>query len=84
MAVTTNQVPGMFGLFFSESKVTDFAGATACDTAAFGRFFHAMLSEGIYLAPSAFEAGFMSNAHSNADIDATVEAARKSFGAITD
>lgn len=82
VALSTNQVPGMFGLFFSEEKVTDFAGTTASDTAAFGRFFHAMLDEGIYLAPSAFEAGFMSSAHSDADIEATIEAARKCFKAL--
>ncbi|WP_024328689.1 glutamate-1-semialdehyde 2,1-aminomutase [Thioalkalivibrio sp. ALR17-21] len=82
VALTTNQVPGMFGLFFSEEKVTDFAGTTASDTAAFGRFFHAMLEEGVYLAPSAFEAGFMSSAHSDADIEATIEAARKCFKAL--
>jgi glutamate-1-semialdehyde 2,1-aminomutase len=52
----------------------------ACDVERFKRFFHTMLAEGIYLAPSAFEAGFISAAHSNADIDATIAAAGRAFG----
>jgi len=80
--VTENHVGGMFGLFFTDAeKVTDFAGATACDQEGFKRFFHAMLDEGIYLAPSAFEAGFVSAAHGEEDLEATVEAARKAFAA---
>jgi glutamate-1-semialdehyde 2,1-aminomutase len=75
--MTANQVPGMFGLFFTDRTVTDYAQATQCDLAAFKRFFHGMLDAGIYLAPSAFEAGFLSNAHSEADIDQTVAAARE-------
>ena len=74
--MTANQVPGMFGLFFTDRTVTRYAEATRCDLAAFKRFFHGMLDAGVYLAPSAFEAGFLSNAHSDADIDATVSAAR--------
>ena len=54
----------------------------ACDTTRFKRFFHAMLGEGIYLAPSAFEAGFVSVAHTAADIDATVTAATRAFAAL--
>ncbi len=78
--VTENHVGGMFGLFFTDAeRVTDFAGSTACDQEAFKRFFHAMLDEGIYLAPSAFEAGFVSSAHSEADLEATLEAAKKAF-----
>ncbi len=78
--VTENHVGGMFGLFFTDAeRVTDFAGSTACDQEAFKRFFHAMLDEGVYLAPSAFEAGFVSAAHSEADLEATLEAARKAF-----
>jgi glutamate-1-semialdehyde 2,1-aminomutase len=77
---TTNHVCGMFGLFFSERSVRTFADVMACDVERFKRFFHAMLAEGIYLAPSAFEAGFISAAHSNADIDATIAAARRVFG----
>jgi len=75
--MTANQVPGMFGLFFTDRTVTDYAQATRCDLAAFKRFFHGMLAAGVYLAPSAFEAGFVSNAHSEADIDQTVAAARE-------
>jgi glutamate-1-semialdehyde 2,1-aminomutase len=75
----TNRVGGMFGLFFSADPVDTYAGAVACDTAAFNRFFHAMLERGVYLAPSAFEAGFMSSAHGQAELDATVEAAREAF-----
>ncbi|WP_432697505.1 glutamate-1-semialdehyde 2,1-aminomutase [Marinobacterium sp. YM272] len=80
---TTNCVGGMFGLFFTDkSEVTDFKGATACNTEAFGRFFHAMLDQGIYLAPSAFEAGFISDALTEADLDATLAAADKAFAAL--
>nr|WP_296749057.1 glutamate-1-semialdehyde 2,1-aminomutase [Thioalkalivibrio sp.] len=74
--MTANQVPGMFGLFFTGETVTDYAQATRCDLAAFKRFFHGMLDAGIYLAPSAFEAGFISSAHSDADIDETIATAR--------
>ncbi|HEX3122897.1 MAG TPA: glutamate-1-semialdehyde 2,1-aminomutase, partial [Rhodanobacteraceae bacterium] len=65
---STNAVCGMFGLFFTPEKVETYTQATACDVAAFNRFFHAMLERGVYLAPSAFEAGFMSLAHSEQDI----------------
>jgi len=83
VAVTENHVGGMFGLFFSTAdKVTDFAGATACNQDQFKTFFHAMLDEAVYLAPSAFEAGFVSAAHSDEDIDATLEAAAKAFSKI--
>jgi glutamate-1-semialdehyde 2,1-aminomutase len=78
--LSTNHVCGMFGLFFtSDRKVTSYAEATACDVERFKRFFHGMLDEGIYLAPSAFEAGFVSAAHTDADIDATVAAAARVF-----
>jgi glutamate-1-semialdehyde 2,1-aminomutase len=76
---TTQRVGGMFGMFFSAEKVDTYAQALACDTAAFNRFFHAMLDRGVYLAPSAFEAGFMSSAHDDAAIAATIEAARGAF-----
>ena len=79
VAFSTQRVGGMFGLFFSAEKVDTFAQATACDSAAFNRFFHAMLERGVYLAPSAFEAGFMSAAHDADVIAATVEAARAAF-----
>ncbi len=81
--VTTNQVGGMFGLFFSnETQVDNFAQATACDQDRFKRFFHLMLDHGVYLAPSAFEAGFVSAAHSDADIDTTLTAAAEAFHAV--
>jgi len=79
VAITTNRVGGMFGLFFSDEPVDTYAQAIACDTAAFNRFFHAMLERGVYLAPSAFEAGFMSAAHGDAEIARTLAAARESF-----
>ena len=77
---TTNQVGGMFGLFFSEEKsVSRFAQIMACDVDRFKRFFHAMLEQGVYLAPSAFEAGFVSASHTDGDLLATVEAAEVVF-----
>ena len=76
---TTNRVGGMFGLFFSTEHVDTYAQAIACDTAAFNRFFHAMLERGVYLAPSAFEAGFLSSAHGDAELAHTVAAARDAF-----
>jgi glutamate-1-semialdehyde 2,1-aminomutase len=79
VAFSTNRVCGMFGLFFSAQKVESFAQATACDIAMFNRFFHAMLERGVYLAPSAFEAGFLSSAHSEQDIADTIDAARAAF-----
>jgi glutamate-1-semialdehyde 2,1-aminomutase len=76
--LSTNHVCGMFGFFFTGAdRVTSYAEATACDVERFKRFFHGMLAEGVYLAPSAFEAGFVSAAHNDADIDATIEAAAR-------
>ena len=78
--LATNHVCGMFGFFFTDQPAVDsFARVMACDVARFRRFFHAMLDAGVYLAPSAFEAGFLSAAHSAADIDATVAAAARIF-----
>ncbi|HEY1034404.1 MAG TPA: glutamate-1-semialdehyde 2,1-aminomutase [Pseudoxanthomonas sp.] len=77
--LTTTRVGAMFGLFFTDQQVDTYAQAVACDTAAFNRFFHAMLERGVYLAPSAFEAGFMSSAHTLDVIDATIAAAREAF-----
>jgi glutamate-1-semialdehyde 2,1-aminomutase len=83
IAMSTNHVCGMFGLFFTaEERIDRFEQVMACDTQLFKRFFHAMLAEGIYLAPSPFEAGFISAAHSNADIDATVAAAARVFASL--
>jgi len=76
----TTQVGGMFGLFFTdEERVVNFAEAGACDVESFKTFFHAMLDRGVYLAPSAFEAGFVSSAHTAEHIEATVAAAREAF-----
>ena len=75
-----NHVGGMFGIFFTDAdSVTCYADVTKCDVERFKRFFHLMLEEGVYLAPSAFEAGFMSLAHSPDDIQHTIDAARRSF-----
>jgi glutamate-1-semialdehyde 2,1-aminomutase len=77
---STNHVCGMFGLFFTaEPSVRYYRQVMNCDVARFKRFFHAMLDQGVYLAPSAFEAGFVSAAHTPDDIARTVEAAQKSF-----
>ena len=76
---SVNRVCGMFGLFFTAQKVETFAQATTCDVPVFNRFFHALLERGVYLAPSAFEAGFMSSAHSEQDIADTLQAAREAF-----
>jgi len=78
IAFTTNQVGGMFGLFFNEEKaISRFAQVAKGDMDRFKAFYHGMLNEGIYLAPSAFEAGFVSIMHSDEDIEATLSAARK-------
>ena len=80
VSFSTNHVCGMFGLFFTDkTPVRYFREVMACDVERFKRFFHAMLHEGVYLAPSAFEAGFVSAAHEKAEIDATIAAARRSF-----
>ncbi|MCL7930805.1 glutamate-1-semialdehyde 2,1-aminomutase [Halomonas llamarensis] len=76
----TQSAGGMFGVFFTaQSRVDNFAQATACDPEMFRRFFSAMLDHGVYLAPSAFEAGFMSSAHTAEDIQLTLDAAEKAF-----
>lgn len=77
--MTINRVCGMFGLFFTAQKVETYAQATACNVAMFNRFFHGMLKRGVYLAPSAFEAGFVSIAHTEQVIADTLEAARGAF-----
>ena len=83
VAFTTAQAGAMFGLFFTDqSRISSFAEVMACDSERFNRFFHAMLDQGVYLAPSAFEAGFVSAAHSDEDIDATIAAARKAFAKV--
>ncbi len=80
--LSTHQVGGMFGLFFSATRpISTYQQVTQCNTAFFSRFFHGMLAHGIYLAPSAYEAGFVSNAHTEADIAATIAAAEAVFAA---
>lgn len=78
--LTTNQVGGMFGLFFTEEqRVTNFQQVNRCDNERFKKFFHGMLARGIYLAPSTFEAGFVSDAHTTEDLDETLTAAEHVF-----
>jgi glutamate-1-semialdehyde 2,1-aminomutase len=80
VALAANHVCGMFGLFFTpQQNIDSYAKVMACDVERFKRFFHGMLEQGIYFAPSAYEAGFMSAAHSAADIDATIAAADRVF-----
>ena len=70
----------MFGFFFTDApEVTNFKQVCACDVEKFKKFFHLMLEEGVYLAPSAFEAGFLSLAHTDQDINNTLIAAKKAF-----
>jgi glutamate-1-semialdehyde 2,1-aminomutase len=83
IALATNHVCGMFGFFFTtEPHVDRYEKVMACDVERFKRFFHGMLSEGVYFAPSAFEAGFLSAAHSAADIETTIAAAARVFASM--
>ena len=83
VSLTANRVGGMFGIFFTDApRVTNYEQATACDQARFRAFFHAMLGLGVYLAPSAYEAGFVSIAHEEPQIQATLDAAANAFAAI--
>ncbi len=77
--VTVNRVGAMFTFFFSPNPVKDWESAKTCDTARFGKLFHHLLDRGVYMAPSQFEAGFVSTAHSEADIGNTVDAMRSFF-----
>jgi glutamate-1-semialdehyde 2,1-aminomutase len=81
VAFSAQAVGGMFGLYFAPRVPDSYDTVMACDKERFNRFFHAMLDAGIYLAPSAFEAGFVSAAHSADDIAATIAAAEKAFAA---
>jgi glutamate-1-semialdehyde 2,1-aminomutase len=81
VAFCAASVGGMFGLYFAADVPQNYAQMMACDKERFNAFFHAMLDEGVYLAPSAFEAGFVSAQHEDAVIDATIAAARKAFAA---
>jgi len=74
--VTVNRVGSMFTFFFSDKPVTEYESAKRSDTAKFGKFWRAMLDQGVYLAPSQFEAAFLSAAHTDADIANTITAAR--------
>ncbi|NCV65786.1 MAG: glutamate-1-semialdehyde-2,1-aminomutase [Burkholderiaceae bacterium] len=76
---SVDSVGGMFGFYFSQTVPTSYEAVTKTDIEAFKRFFHAMLEEGVYLAPSAYEAGFTSIAHDNAVLDEIIRAAQKSF-----
>jgi glutamate-1-semialdehyde 2,1-aminomutase len=81
--LSTNRAGGMFGIFFTDAgPVTNFEQATACNQEQFKTFFHAMLDRGVYLAPSAFEAGFVSAAHGEAEIEATLAAAAEAFAVV--
>jgi glutamate-1-semialdehyde 2,1-aminomutase len=77
-----NRVGSMFTWFFTPGTVTDWASASKCDTAAFGRFFRSMLDNGIYLPPSQFEAAFLSAAHTGKDVEKTIAAARQAFATV--
>ena len=80
---TTNHAGTMFGLFFTDApKVENYQQVMACDTQRFAKFFHSMLRQGVYLAPASYEAGFMSSAHSDADIEHTIAAAAQAFAEI--
>ncbi len=77
ISITCNRVGGMFGLFFSDQQVNSFEQATQCNVDQFKAFFHGMLNEGVYLAPSAYEAGFVSAAHTQDDLQKSIDAAAK-------
>jgi glutamate-1-semialdehyde 2,1-aminomutase len=82
LAFSADSVGGMFGIYFSDKVPASFAEVSACDTAAFNRFFHAMLDHGVHFAPSAFEAGFVSATHDDAVIQSTLDIAEKVFGSM--
>jgi glutamate-1-semialdehyde 2,1-aminomutase len=79
---SAQSIGSMFGIYFRASPPQSFAEVMQCDREKFNRFFHAMLARGIYLAPSAYEAGFVSAAHGVAEIEATLAAAREAFRAL--
>jgi glutamate-1-semialdehyde 2,1-aminomutase len=84
VAFSAQAVGGMFGIYFAERAPRTYAEVMACDVPRFNRFFHAMLDAGIYLAPSAYEAGFVSAAHTGAEIAATVAAADAAFARLAE
>jgi glutamate-1-semialdehyde 2,1-aminomutase len=79
---SSHSVGGMFGLYFRGEPPSSYTQVMECDKEAFGRFFHAMLERGVYFAPSAYEAGFVSAAHTQADVAATIAAADATFRAL--
>jgi glutamate-1-semialdehyde 2,1-aminomutase len=79
VAFCAQSIGSMFGLYFRATPPASYAEVMQCDRERFNRFFHAMLEQGVYLAPSAYEAGFVSAAHGDAEIDATLAAARSAF-----
>ena len=80
---SAQSIGGMFGLYFRETPPQSYAEVMQADAVLFNRFFHAMLAEGVYFAPSAYEAGFVSSAHGAAEIDATIEAAKRVFASLS-
>jgi glutamate-1-semialdehyde 2,1-aminomutase len=82
VAFSGDYLGGMFGVFFRAEAPKSFKQVMEADTQAFNRFFHAMLERGVYLAPSAYEAGFVSAAHTDADVAATVAAAKDAFARV--
>ena len=82
VAFSGDSLGGMFGVFFRAEPPKSFAQVMEADAAAFNRFFHGMLERGVYLAPSAYEAGFVSAVHSDADIAATIAAAKEAFARV--
>ena len=79
---SAQSVGGMFGIYFRAAPPRSYAEVMECDKDAFNRFFHAMLERGVYFAPSAYEAGFVSAAHSAVELEQTLAAARESFASI--
>jgi glutamate-1-semialdehyde 2,1-aminomutase len=83
IAMTSNHVGSMFGVFFTDAEqVSDYQQVMACDTERFNRFFHGMLDGGVYLAPASYEAGFLSSAHTDADIEDTLNIAEQVFATL--
>jgi glutamate-1-semialdehyde 2,1-aminomutase len=84
IGMTANVVGGMFGLFFTDSTaVTNFHETSECDVDKFKKFYHLMLAEGVYMAPSAYEAGFVSSSHTDKDIQDTIDAAGRAFSKLS-
>ncbi|MGZ8203405.1 MAG: aminotransferase class III-fold pyridoxal phosphate-dependent enzyme, partial [Burkholderiales bacterium] len=79
---SARNIGGMFGIYFRETPPRSYSEVMQSDAELFNRFFHAMLTEGVYLAPSAFESGFVSSAHGSAEIDKTVAAAQRAFATL--